>query len=95
MCSFSEFVRSQQYVSVENRWGSAFLASIISGFFVSCAMAPFDLLSTRFYNQGIDENGKGYCNIQWTVDTALQMIFTRCSFHFSRSNVSLSVGLCQ
>ena len=56
---FSEFVRSRQYVSTENRWGSAFLASILSGFFVSCAMAPFDLVSTRFYNQGIDENGKG------------------------------------
>ncbi|CAG7717785.1 unnamed protein product [Allacma fusca] len=42
-----------------NRWSTAFLASLISGFFVSFAMSPFDLISTRFYNQDVDKHGKG------------------------------------
>jgi solute carrier family 25 protein 34/35 len=38
---------------------NAFIASLLSGLLVSVAMAPFDLVSTRFYNQGVDANGKG------------------------------------
>jgi len=38
---------------------NAFMASLLSGLFVSVAMAPLDLVSTRFYNQGVDAQGKG------------------------------------
>lgn len=40
-------------------WMTAFCASLISGIFVSISMSPFDLIATRFYNQGVDANGKG------------------------------------
>jgi len=32
---------------------------MIAGLFVSFFMAPFDLMSTRFYNQGVDAKGRG------------------------------------
>jgi solute carrier family 25, member 34/35 len=35
-----------------------FLSSLISGFFVTVAMNPFDVISTRIYNEGT-KNGKG------------------------------------
>lgn len=34
-------------------------ASFCSSFVVSLAMTPFDVVSTRLYNQGIDKTGKG------------------------------------
>ncbi|KAL3269381.1 hypothetical protein HHI36_008451 [Cryptolaemus montrouzieri] len=39
-------------------WGS-FAASMIAGVAISVGMTPFDLISTRLYNQGVDANGKG------------------------------------
>ncbi|OWF37171.1 Solute carrier family 25 member 35 [Mizuhopecten yessoensis] len=42
--------------------GSAFVslcASTISGVVVTCFMTPFDVVSTRIYNQGLDAQGKG------------------------------------
>ncbi|XP_060068571.1 solute carrier family 25 member 35-like [Ylistrum balloti] len=42
--------------------GSAFVslsASTISGVVVTCFMTPFDVVSTRIYNQGLDSQGKG------------------------------------
>ena len=35
------------------------LASCVSGVAVTLAMAPFDVLSTRIYNQPLNEQGKG------------------------------------
>lgn len=40
-------------------WMTAFCASLISGVFVSISMSPFDLIATRFYNQGVDAKGRG------------------------------------
>ncbi|CAL8093213.1 unnamed protein product [Orchesella dallaii] len=54
-----EFVTSKQLFPEGSIWNS-FLASLLSGLLVSVAMAPFDLVSTRFYNQGLDPiTGKG------------------------------------
>lgn len=54
----AEFVTAQGYFK-EGSVINAFIASLLSGLLVSVAMAPFDLVSTRFYNQGVDANGKG------------------------------------
>lgn len=32
---------------------------MISGFFTVVAMTPFDVVSTRLFNQGVDAKGKG------------------------------------
>ncbi|ODM97434.1 Solute carrier family 25 member 35 [Orchesella cincta] len=53
-----EFVKSK-HIFKEGSFMNPFCASMIAGLFVSFAMAPFDLMSTRFYNQGVDANGKG------------------------------------
>ncbi|XP_065156110.1 solute carrier family 25 member 35-like [Atheta coriaria] len=37
----------------------AFAASMVGGVITAFAMTPFDLISTRLYNQGVDKNGKG------------------------------------
>ncbi|XP_029643741.1 solute carrier family 25 member 35-like [Octopus sinensis] len=42
-----------------NSWLNALLASMISGVLVTLFMTPFDVVSTRLYNQGIDANGRG------------------------------------
>ncbi|KAL5290556.1 SLC25A34.2 family protein [Megaselia abdita] len=34
-------------------------SAMISGFFTVVAMTPFDVVSTRLFNQGMDANGKG------------------------------------
>lgn len=36
-----------------------FSASIMGGFVVVFFMTPFDVVSTRLYNQGVDAQGKG------------------------------------
>nr|AKN21604.1 slc25a-36 [Schmidtea mediterranea] len=38
---------------------NSILASFVGGIVVTLAMAPFDVLSTRIYNQPLDTNGKG------------------------------------
>ena len=39
---------------------TAFASSILSGFYTSLAMNPFDTIATRMFNQGIDaKTGKG------------------------------------
>ncbi|XP_018334242.1 solute carrier family 25 member 35-like isoform X2 [Agrilus planipennis] len=37
----------------------SFIASFIGGVFQTVAVTPFDLISTRLYNQGIDAQGRG------------------------------------
>jgi solute carrier family 25 protein 34/35 len=36
-----------------------FTASMVGGVAISLMMTPFDLVSTRLYNQGVDQFGKG------------------------------------
>lgn len=60
----STFTKSKDFLcQYEIFRSSVFLtavsASIISGFFVSIVMTPFDVVATRIFNQGIDKNGKG------------------------------------
>ncbi|XP_017781807.1 PREDICTED: solute carrier family 25 member 35-like [Nicrophorus vespilloides] len=38
---------------------STFAASMVGGIVVAVVMTPFDLISTRLYNQGVDAKGKG------------------------------------
>lgn len=38
---------------------TSFVASIIGGIFQCWLMNPFDLISIRLYNQGVDKNGRG------------------------------------
>ncbi|GAB1606093.1 solute carrier family 25 member 35-like [Argonauta hians] len=40
-------------------WLNALLASMFSGVLVTLFMTPFDVISTRLYNQGVDVSGKG------------------------------------
>ncbi|XP_033097894.1 solute carrier family 25 member 35-like [Anneissia japonica] len=36
-----------------------FSASMVGGVVVVCCMTPFDVISTRLYNQGVDAKGRG------------------------------------
>jgi len=56
-----EFVRGTESIAIPYNTPlmTAFYASLISGVFVTVSMAPFDMVATRFYNQGVDSNGKG------------------------------------
>lgn len=40
-------------------WLNALFASMISGILVTLFMTPFDVVSTRLYNQGVNLSGKG------------------------------------
>lgn len=53
-------------------WMPLLSSSFIAGFFITTLMQPFDLVATRFYNQGMDANGKGlfYNNV---VDCAAKV----------------------
>ncbi|CAH1773071.1 unnamed protein product [Owenia fusiformis] len=58
------FSRTKQLVAdtklvSEDSWLVPFTASMMSGVFVVACMTPFDVVSTRLYNQGTDARGKG------------------------------------
>ncbi|XP_070560979.1 solute carrier family 25 member 35-like [Ptychodera flava] len=60
----STFSNSKEYVEKSQifkpgSWMIPFTASCISGVVVTIVMTPFDVVSTRLYNQGVDANGKG------------------------------------
>ncbi|XP_055320378.1 solute carrier family 25 member 35-like isoform X2 [Sitodiplosis mosellana] len=66
----TSFTISKDYLNkIETFKHSTFLtplaASLISGIFLSIGMTPFDVVATRLFNQGVDQNGKGvlYRNI--------------------------------
>ncbi|ODM96087.1 Solute carrier family 25 member 35 [Orchesella cincta] len=40
-------------------WVPLCCSSFVAGLFITTLMAPFDLIATRFFNQGTDANGKG------------------------------------
>lgn len=60
----TSFAMSKDYLKQYSLFESSPLltsltASIIGGFFQTIMITPFDLVSTRIYNQGLDANGKG------------------------------------
>ncbi|XP_013416950.1 solute carrier family 25 member 35 [Lingula anatina] len=54
-CHFVEGTQIFKKDSILN----ALIASMMSGVVVVICMTPFDVISTRLYNQGIDKHGKG------------------------------------
>lgn len=43
----------------QNSWKSTLAAAMLSGVAVAVAMTPFDVISTRLYNQKLNSHGKG------------------------------------
>ncbi|XP_066247993.1 solute carrier family 25 member 35-like [Euwallacea similis] len=54
---------------------TSLVASIFSGFIQTIVINPFDVVSTRLYNQGVDANGKGlfYAGV---IDCFIKMVRT-------------------
>jgi solute carrier family 25 protein 34/35 len=46
-------------VFAHHSWLRALAASTLSGVVVVLFMTPFDVVSTRLYNQGVDQSGRG------------------------------------
>ncbi|CAH1773065.1 unnamed protein product [Owenia fusiformis] len=53
-----EFLDKYQ-IMAKGTFMNAAVSSIISGIAVTVAMCPFDVVTTRLYNQGLDAKGKG------------------------------------
>lgn len=49
----------------KDSWSNSIASALISGCVTVFFMTPFDVVSTRFYNQGTDPRGKGllYTNV--------------------------------
>ncbi|XP_057572329.1 solute carrier family 25 member 35 isoform X3 [Hippopotamus amphibius kiboko] len=60
-------------------WKVALAAAMISGIAVVLAMTPFDVVSTRLYNQPTDAQGKGLMYRGW-LDALLQTVRTEGIF---------------
>ncbi|KAG2467549.1 solute carrier family 25 member 35-like [Polypterus senegalus] len=63
-CQLSTFSAAKEFVSdlqvfPLNSWLVSLSAGMISSVFVVLGMTPFDVISTRLYNQPIDSRGKG------------------------------------
>ncbi|MGH0132419.1 UNVERIFIED_CONTAM: hypothetical protein FKN15_049807 [Acipenser sinensis] len=56
--SAKEWVVSQQWYK-QDSWLVALNAAMLSGVAVAIAMTPFDVVSTRLYNQPVDKLGRG------------------------------------
>jgi solute carrier family 25 protein 34/35 len=56
--------------------GLHFAASMICGFLVCCAMNPFDVISTRMYNQKVDPVTKVGVLYKNPVDCLVKMVQT-------------------
>lgn len=56
--SAKEWVSHSQWVS-PNSWLTTLIAAMISGVAVAVSMTPFDVISTRLYNQPVDEFRRG------------------------------------
>ncbi|KAM6163328.1 solute carrier family 25 member 35 isoform 2-T2 [Rhynchocyon petersi] len=61
LCTFSSTkdLITQWEVFPSQSWKVALVAAMVSGFVVVLAMTPFDVASTRLYNQPTDARGKG------------------------------------
>uniref|UniRef100_A0A8D8Y5T9 Solute carrier family 25 member 35 n=2 Tax=Cacopsylla melanoneura TaxID=428564 RepID=A0A8D8Y5T9_9HEMI len=55
----SYFKKHKIFSSNEDSIINTFAASMIGGVFIAIFMAPFDTISTRLYNQGVDKQGRG------------------------------------
>ena len=72
--------------------GTHFMTSMFAGFLVCIAMNPFDVVSTRMYNQGVDPvTGKGIlykspvdCFFKMTRTEGLRGLYKGFSAHFLR-----------
>ncbi|XP_022339486.2 solute carrier family 25 member 35-like [Crassostrea virginica] len=76
----SSFSTSKQYIAKSkifhtDSWLNTFSATVCSAFTVTMCMTPFDVVSTRMYNQGVDKLGNGlhYKNV---VDCFLKIFNT-------------------
>lgn len=62
-----EFPANDQCVSVQwlgpNSWLVALVAAMISGVAVAITMTPFDVISTRLYNQPVDESHRVFISL--------------------------------
>uniref|UniRef100_A0A3Q3XCK9 Solute carrier family 25 member 34 n=1 Tax=Mola mola TaxID=94237 RepID=A0A3Q3XCK9_MOLML len=56
--SAKDWVSRSQWLS-PNSWLTALIAAMISGVAVAITMTPFDVISTRLYNQPVDESHRG------------------------------------
>ncbi|XP_041671893.1 solute carrier family 25 member 34 isoform X2 [Cheilinus undulatus] len=56
--SAKDWVSHSQWFS-PNSWLTALLAAMVSGIAVAFTMTPFDVISTRLYNQPVDEAHRG------------------------------------
>ncbi|XP_053291437.1 solute carrier family 25 member 34 [Pleuronectes platessa] len=56
--SAKDWVSHSQWLS-PNRWLTTLIAAMISGVAVAVSMTPFDVISTRLYNQPVDEFRRG------------------------------------
>ncbi|KAI8078770.1 mitochondrial carrier domain-containing protein [Halteromyces radiatus] len=67
------------------------LTSMFTGFLVCIAMNPFDVVSTRMYNQGVDSHGKGLlyknpldCFVKMTHTEGIRGLYKGFFAHFLR-----------
>ncbi|CAJ1052073.1 solute carrier family 25 member 34 [Xyrichtys novacula] len=56
--SAKDWVAHSQWFS-PNSWLTALIAAMVSGVAVAVTMTPFDVISTRLYNQPVDESHRG------------------------------------
>lgn len=54
----NQLIEQQKLFKQGSTWNTL-LASMVSGVAVVAMMTPFDVVSTRLYNQGVDKHGKG------------------------------------
>lgn len=54
-----EYIATNKYYPIEYGLLNSFLASILGGIVIAVTMNPFDVISTRLYNQGVDSQGRG------------------------------------
>ncbi|KAJ8320851.1 hypothetical protein KUTeg_002438 [Tegillarca granosa] len=53
-----DYIGRMELFPKESLWTTLF-ASMLGGIMVTVCMTPFDVISTRMYNQGVDKNGYG------------------------------------
>ncbi|XP_057572328.1 solute carrier family 25 member 35 isoform X2 [Hippopotamus amphibius kiboko] len=81
LCTFSSTkdLITQWEIFPPQSWKVALAAAMISGIAVVLAMTPFDVVSTRLYNQPTDAQGKGLMYRGW-LDALLQTVRTEGIF---------------
>ncbi|KAK7481419.1 hypothetical protein BaRGS_00027375 [Batillaria attramentaria] len=57
--SYTKQIVVKSKIFHQDSWLNALAASMLSGFAVTFFMTPFDVVSTRLYNQGTDARGRG------------------------------------